>query len=298
MKTNIKIQTKIFQSIGGIYFMGLFSKKTKEQKEAIKELKTYKKNKSLRYRQILPLYSVMKMENDDVKYYKFIINTITKEIENNETQTADVERRVHELLTEKYGEPMTQEQADEEFNKFMQQTEVEKENLEKEKKLENKFGVTFTGRTWFKCTVEEHRRSTFSNTDNRDVVHGYVFVEDNYLEIIKESVFIKSKMGTVKIYYDNIASIDYDARGRLNLSSNLMINLKSHDVVQLKFLNQNMVELVMGKFEEYMDNKVNNVDSSGSGGSSVDDLMKLAELYEKGLLTKEEFESQKQELLK
>lgn len=266
--------------------MGIFSKKTKEQKEARKILKTYGKIGGSRYKETLQMYGVMKDTNDDIKYNNYMMKTIRKEIENNETQPSDVERRVHELLTEKYGEPMTQEQVDEELTRLP------------EKKLEEKFGVPFTGRTWFKCTVEEHRRSTFSNTDKRDVVDGYIFVEDNYLEIIKESVFIKSKMGTVKIYYDNIASIDHDARGRLNLSSNLMINLKSHDVVQLKFLNQNMVELVMGKFEEYMDNKVNNVDSSGSGGSSVDDLMKLAELYEKGLLTKEEFESQKQELLK
>ena len=49
--------------------MGIFSKKTEEQKEALRELKTYTNNKRLRYREIIPRYGVMKEETDDLKCY-------------------------------------------------------------------------------------------------------------------------------------------------------------------------------------------------------------------------------------
>lgn len=170
---------------------------------------------------------------------------------------------------------------------------------EKEQKLEQKFGVQFHDRAWFKCTVEEIRHSTFTNVNRREVVDGYVFVEDTYLEIIKESVFLKSKMGTRKLFYDNIASIDHDARGRFHASSNLEIYLKSSDKVQLKFVTDDMVELVTRKYNVYMENKTNNNNEEigNSTNSNVDDLVRIAELYEKGFLTKEEFETKKKELL-
>ena len=43
--------------------------------------------------------------------------------------------------------------------------------------------------------------------------------------------------------------------------------------------------------------RISEVDTVEDSGSNVDDLMKYAELFEKGLLTKEEFEAKKKELL-
>lgn len=173
------------------------------------------------------------------------------------------------------------------------------QDIGKIEKLEQKFGVPFKYRLWFECTVEEMRHSTFLNENNRDVVHGYVFVEDTYLEILKESVFLKSKMGTRKIFFDNIASIDHDARGLLHLSSNLEINLKSSERVQLKYVDDAMVDLVTSKYNAYMDNKSINIndDVVSDSNSNIDELMKYADLFERGLLTKEEFEQKKKELL-
>ena len=273
---------------------GLFNKKTKEQKEAIKEIKSYTKGNYKRFRQIIPRYGILTMEVSHTKVFNRIIKTIKKEIENENLTADQIEGRVFQLLTEEYGEPMSQEDADELFNQQNLQTK-----LENERKLEQKFGVPFQNRVWFKCTVDEMRHSTFSNTNDRDIVDGYVFVEDTFLEIVKESVFLKSKMGTRKIFYDNIASIDHDAKGRLNLSSSLEIYLKSSDRVQLKHVNKGMVDLVTGKYNEYMESKINgNAENvTNASTSNVDELMKYADLYERGLLTQEEFEQKKKELL-
>lgn len=172
-------------------------------------------------------------------------------------------------------------------------------NKDKEKQLEQKFGVQFQNKLWFECTIEEMRHSTFSNTNNRDVVHGYVILEDTFLEIIKESVFLKSKMGARKLFYENIASIDYDARGKLHLGSNLEINLKSSEKVQLKYVDKEIANLVTSKYNDYMENKISNNGGNilSDGNSNVDELMKYADLFERGLLTKEEFEQKKKELL-
>lgn len=273
---------------------GLFNKKTKEQKEALKEIKSFTKGNYKRFRQIIPRYGILTMEVSHTKVFNGIVKTIKKEIENENLTADQIEGRVFQLLTEEYGEPMSQEEADELFNQQNLQTK-----LENERKLEQKFGVPFQNRVWFKCTVEEMRHSTFANTNDRDIVDGYVFVEDTFLEIVKESVFLKSKMGTRKIFYDNIASIDHDAKGRLNLSSSLEIYLKSSDRVQLKHVNKGMVDLVTGKYNEYMESKIygNAENVTNASTSNVDELMKYADLYERGLLTQEEFEKKKKELL-
>ena len=143
------------------------------------------------------------------------------------------------------------------------------------------------------------KRSTFSNTNNRNVDTAYVFIEDKFIEIFKESAWLKTNMGSRKIYYDNIASIDYDARGRRHASNSLMINLKSSDNIQIKFVQEEMVNIITNKFETHRENKdaPNTIVVETTNNSNVDDLMKIAELYEKGLLTKEEFEAKKKELL-
>ena len=173
----------------------------------------------------------------------------------------------------------------------------QQERITNEIKLEQKFGVPFQNRLWFKCSIEEIRHATFSNANQRDFMDCYVILEDEYLWIIKESVFLKSKMGNMKIYYDNIASIDFDARGLLHLSNSLNINLKSSEKIELKYVTDEMVNMVTGKYNEYMNKKINNnADMGNNTNSNVDDLVKIAELYEKGLLTKEEFEIKKKEL--
>lgn len=180
---------------------------------------------------------------------------------------------------------------------FKQINDLEKQKIDKEIKLEEKFGVQFQNRTWFECAIEEMRFSTFSNDNKRDVQRAYVIVDSTFLEIIKESVFFKSKMGNRKIYFENIAGIDYDASGKFHLSNNLIINLKSSEHIQLKKIEEQWVQYITDKYEQYLFNKNNNNVQSGGSDNNVDDLMKYAELLEKGLITNEEFNMKKVEII-
>ena len=164
-------------------------------------------------------------------------------------------------------------------------------------KLEQKFGVDLTNNPWFKCTIEELRESTFLNDTRRDVNTAYVIIYESYIEIVKESVFIKSDMGHRKVYYDNITSIDYDKRGKFHLSNSVMINTKSGErSIQLKYVQEQYYNLLLSYFEEYIENKHNQI-SNSQPISPADELMKYAQLYKDGLLTREEFEAKKKELL-
>ena len=208
----------------------------------------------------------------------------------------DFNDAIYDIKQSKYEIKNDLKQSNSEKNDLIKQ-KVEKEKLEKEMKLEEKFGLQFQNRTWFECTIEEMRFSTISNANNRDVQHAYVFVESTFLEIIKESVWLKSKMGSRKIYFENIASIDYDARGKLHLTNNLIIHLKSSEHIQLKNIQENWAKYITDKYEEYLVNKNSNNAPSRESGSNVDDLMKYAELLEKGLITKEEFDMKKAEIM-
>ena len=279
--------------------MGLFDNKSSEEKmiekEAINEIRSYKNDNYLRFRQIIPRYGITKMGLSEQRFFKKIIGKIEREIKNGTLTKENIGNRVIELLTEKYGEPMSVEATNEKY-------ELQRQNSaqQNEIQLEQKFGIPFRNRVWCKCTIEEMRYSTFTNTNTRDVQNAYVIIEDTHLEIVKESVFLKSKMGSRKIFYENIASIDYDARGRLHLSDSLIINLKSTEHIQLKYVPENYREYITTMYEQYLsgaNNVVVETTENNNATSNADELLKYAELLEKGLLTKEEFDLKKAELL-
>lgn len=286
--------------------MALFNKKTDAEKnieeKALKELDTYKDNTFFKFRQFLPLYGISKMGFSETKYFNTCYKKIKKEIKK-EGLTADkIKNRFTELLNEKYGEPMNQYEA----NKKLEEERL-KPLKENEKKLEEKFGVKFQNRIWFKCAIEERKNSTFTNTSRREVDTAYVFIENNYLEIIKESVFLKSNMGTRKIYFENVAGIDYDARGKLHLSSSLIINLKSFDFIQLKNVPENMVNVIDSRYNSFLHHKNNTsqntvvIEKTNSEPDKADPMKKIKEakeLLDIGAITEEEFDKIKAKYLK
>ena len=138
---------------------------------------------------------------------------------------------------------------------------------------------------------------------NRNVDTAYVIIYEDRLEIYKESVWIKTNMGSRKLYFSNIASIDYDARGVFHASSSAIINTKSAEHVQLKFVSQENYNLMNNAFSNYLDNlnkpaprPIQNT-TINKETSNADELLKYADLFERGYLTKEEFEAKKKELL-
>lgn len=170
-----------------------------------------------------------------------------------------------------------------------------KELSDKTKKLLEKYGLTGSNH-FFECTIEEMRYTTFSNTNQRNVQHGFVGVYDDKLVIAKQGVFIKSDLGSRVVYFKNIASIDYDEKGIFGLSRNLIINMKSNEHVQLKNINNQDSLIVVDTFNKFMEmgGEVPTVEKTSN---LMDELLKAKELLDANLLTREEFEKLKQKLL-
>ena len=220
-----------------------------------------------------------------------VLKTIKNEVEYNQLEptTEAINQRIEQILNE-------YSNLDDFSNK------TENKMLIKTREIEEKFGVDLTNKLWFKCSIEEVKYSTFTNQPVRNIDTAYVIINEDNFEIIKESIWLKSNMGSRKLYFYNITSVDYDARGKLHASSSAIINTKSAEHVQLKFITKENFDLMNNAFESFME-KTHNPQQSApiqqniSTTSAADELLKYAELYEKGLLTKEEFDLKKAELL-
>ena len=260
----------------------------------------------IRHKQDTSLFKIQQDINDFMgdkyieKYNKSLEDT---KVKNLEKEMREEEKRIKNLEKEKERERKEEEKRIKNLEKEKERERKEEEkrikNLEKEKekirKLEEKFNIDLTGKKWFQCTIEEVKYSTFNNQPRRNVDTAYVIINDDYVEILKESVFIKSNMGSRKLFYDNITSIDYDARGRLHASSSMIINTKSAEHIQLKYVNEKNYNLLHDAFENYM--KKPSETTIIPQSSKADDLVKYAELYEKGLISEEEFNKMKNEII-
>ena len=228
-----------------------------------------------------------------------VLKTIKNEVENNELEptTEAINQRIEQILIENSSTKVFDENGN-----FEIVSQAEAKKLNKKQEIEEKFGVDLTDKQWIQCSIEEVKYSTFTNQRQRNFDNAYVIINEDNFEIIKESVWLKSNMGSRKLYFYNLTSIDYDARGRLHASSSVILNTKSAEHIQLKFVTKDDFDLLNNAFESYLE-KTHNfqqtvpLQQNVSTTSTADELLKYAELYEKGLLTKEEFDLKKSELL-
>lgn len=230
-----------------------------------------------------------------------VLKTIKNEVKNNQLDPTygAINQRIEEILNEHSNQAVL-DKREENYNAASQKALAKK--LKKKREIEEKFGVNLRDRQWFQCSIEEVKYSTFTNQPQRNIDTAYVIINEDNFEIIKESVWLKSNMGTRKLFFYNITSIDYDARGRLHASSGVILNTKGAEHIQLKFVTKEQFDLMNNAFESYL-NKTHALPQNEpkqqnvSATSSADELLKYAELYEKGLLTKDEFDMKKAELL-
>ena len=220
------------------------------------------------------------------------------EAENEDLTAEDVMPRAYELIGKflKIPEVTTFDDIGIENSNHEINSKKENKKLLKQKDIEEKFGVDLTNKQWFQCTIEEIKYSTFSNQPQRNIDNAYVIINEDNFEIIKESVWLKSNMGTRRLYFYNLTSLDFDARGKFHASSSVIINTKGAEHVQLKFVTKDDFDLMNNAFESYLE-KTHKPQQSIPSTSNADELLKYAQLYERGLLTKEEFDMKKAELL-
>lgn len=189
---------------------------------------------------------------------------------------------LYEFLKEKYGMNVAENSNKERYHK---------------EELLKKYDIDPNESYYFECTIEEKRTSTFTNTERRNVDNAYVALYDEYMVIIKESVWLKSDMGMRKVYFKNVTSIDYDTSGILGASSSLFIHMHSGEHVHLKFVTKEIVDEVHKKYENFINKNSSNNNVITQETSNADELLKYSELYKQGILTEEEFEAKKKELL-
>ena len=334
--------------------MGLFSKKSDEQKMAenkieelcggflindafekkLEENNIKKTTSNLNYKYILKREIKYKtLDYDDIEtrldeLMKLDVDALRNQISmkhKKDTSLFKTQQDINDYLGPEYAEKYNQslektkaknlekerQKAEKEEEKRIKNLEKERQKAEKEeekriknlekikekiKKIEEKFNIDLTGKVWFECTIEEVKYSTFQNQPKRNIDTAYVVINSDNIEIMKESMWIKSNMGTRKIFYDNITSIDFDARGRLHASSSMIINTKSAEHIQLKHVSEENYNLVNDAFEDYIRKSTQTAVISQS--NKADDLVKYADLYEKGLISEEEFNKLKNEIIR
>ena len=284
--------------------MALFNSSSKEQKQKKKQAEKILDNVVGGLMPSATRMAFFKRMNDkgirasrQEKVRLTVLKTIKNEVENDELEptTEAINQRIEEILNENISQDLLEKR------RKNQEINVQKAN-DKIIELEEKFGVSLANKLWFKCSIEEVKYSTFANQPQRNIDNAYVVINEDSFEIIKESVWLKTNMGTRKLFFDNITSIDYDARGLLHASSSVIINTKGAEHVQLKFVTKENFDLMNNAYESYLE-KMHTpqlaapMQQNISATSAADELLKYAELYEKGLLTKEEFDLKKKQLL-
>lgn len=298
----------------------MFNKNNKENKE----VKEFIKNNlggflhSIKYMNLICV-NTHSPETNRTKIQTEIKDILNKENKEGKLNIDNIKNRLYELIGEKLeidnvikfedfeSDDELKKAADKRNKELKEMKKQEKQHKKEEeklltkeekkiRKLEEKYNVDLTNKTWFECTLEEIRHGTISNNPQRDVVRAYIIVNENNLEILKESLFIKSNMGNRKIYFNNIASIDLDTRGKFNLSCQSTIHTKSSEHITVKNIDEDSYNEMVNAYNSYLENK--DKLQNNSSVSTADELLKYAELYEKGLLTEEEFNMKKEELLK
>lgn len=149
----------------------------------------------------------------------------------------------------------------------------------------------------FQCSIDEERTNWMGEkiSERRDAT---VRVFKDRLIIYKTGVFIKSDLGSRTIYFQDISSIDFDKAGIFYITSSIKIILRGGEFVTLLYCEEDKYLALNGEWSNYKENlmKPEQIQSNPEM-TPADELLKYADLYERGFLTKEEFEQKKKELL-
>ena len=248
-------------------------------------------------------------ENEvDTRLGELIENFDTKTVEVNAAlkqldeffESEEVQKKIREYdLKEKKKKKMKKDIKKEIEKGLIMKEEVPKKVLEKieyEYNKEVEMGISGYD---FSCTMYEVRQGTFGQKE--DVVKGYCFIEKDKIKIKKLSSWMKSDKGNKIIPFSNINAIDYDKASGFHITSSIVIGISGVPPVVLRHTTEEDFKLVHQAWLDY--NNPNNKEQSVEKVivepqvSVADELMKYGELYEKGLLTEEEFNAMKKKLL-
>lgn len=201
---------------------------------------------------------------------------IKKELHEGTVELRDIPERINQILAQ-YANP----------------EKIEKKNKKIQRELV-KAGVEDRD---FSCVLYEERRSGFNNKkENR--VRGFCYVNEDKLVIKKLSFFKSRDLGDKVIPYGNINAIDYDKQvvGR---TSGIVISVSGFKPIVLQGATDENFQLLNDawlNFNKKSNESVQKIVETNTL-TNADELLKYAELYEKGLLTDEEFAAMKKKII-
>lgn len=130
--------------------------------------------------------------------------------------------------------------------------------------------------------------------NNSDYIKGILELKDNEIVVHKKSFWRGVDRGTKHIRYDKITSIDYDA-GKFLAAPSIQIYLSS---VEYSFQSYDeRLKSFYNKIREKMELSEKQLETQTIAISPLDELKKLAELKELGIVSEEEFQLKKKQLL-
>jgi hypothetical protein len=133
------------------------------------------------------------------------------------------------------------------------------------------------------------------NLNNKEsFINGILELTDIELVIHKKSLWRGKDRGTKHIRYDKITSMDYDEK-RILTSASMQIYLSS---VEYSFGSPDKrLKSFYERIHQKVDEAQNQETTTTTNSSPLDELKKLNELKEMGIVTDEEFEFKKKQLL-
>lgn len=201
---------------------------------------------------------------------------IKKELHEGTVELRDIPERINQILVQ-YANP----------------EKIEKKNKKIQRELV-KAGVEDRD---FSCVLYEERRSGFNNK-KENLVKGFCYVNEDKLVIKKLSFFKSRDLGDKVIPYGNINAIDYDKQvvGR---TSGIVISVSGFKPIVLQGATDENFQLLNDawlNFNKKSNESVQKIVETNTL-TNADELLKYAELYEKGLLTDEEFAAMKKKII-
>lgn len=201
---------------------------------------------------------------------------IKKELHEGTVELRDIPERINQILAQ-YANP----------------EKIEKKNKKIQRELV-KAGVEDRD---FSCVLYEERRSGFNNK-KENLVKGFCYVNEDKLVIKKLSFFKSRDLGDKVIPYGNINAIDYDKQVVCR-TSGIVISVSGFKPIVLQGATDENFQLLNDawlNFNKKSNESVQKIVETNTLTKS-DELLKYAELYEKGLLTDEEFAAMKKKII-
>ena len=150
--------------------------------------------------------------------------------------------------------------------------------------------------TTFNCFIQEERTTMFSGK-KENTQKAVVKVYDDKITISKSGMFTKRDKGHKTVQFSDVTSVDLDTGVVYNF---IILTMPGSPGVTLQqpdnVLAQKFYDLLSYKFNTFKQSDTSVGVQSGVG-SDADDLLKWHELKEKGVISEDEFEAKKKEIL-